>query len=181
MAFYSLTMLQMARTWPSEDDSWTDIEVKFIEHFVLIVEAMHSQGLWDEEDGFFYDLFHAADGRSELDQGPVDRRGAAPDRRGRPGPRTAGDSREHSRSASRDSSGMTSWRSGPAAGGSSPPRQATPLAVGVIPPGEVGRVLARVFDEGEFLSPHGLRALSKWHEEHPLSVEIGGIGGLGGV
>ena len=42
--------------------AWTDIEVKFIEHFVLIVDAMHSQGLWDEEDGFFYDVFHASDG-----------------------------------------------------------------------------------------------------------------------
>ena len=46
----------------AKDDAWTDIEVKFIEHFVLIVDAMHSQGLWDEEDGFFYDVFHAADG-----------------------------------------------------------------------------------------------------------------------
>ncbi len=37
--------------------------MKFIEHFVLIVDAMRSQGLWDEEDGFFYDVFHAADGQ----------------------------------------------------------------------------------------------------------------------
>ena len=62
MAFYSLTLLEMARILATEDDTWTDIEVKFIEHFVLIVDAMHSQGLWDEEDGFFYDVFHAADG-----------------------------------------------------------------------------------------------------------------------
>ncbi len=62
MAFYSLTLLEMARILAAEDDAWTDIEVKFIEHFVLIVDAMHSQGLWDEEDGFFYDVFHAADG-----------------------------------------------------------------------------------------------------------------------
>ena len=62
MAFYSLTLLEMARILAAKDDAWTDIEVKFIEHFVLIVDAMHSQGLWDEEDGFFYDVFHAADG-----------------------------------------------------------------------------------------------------------------------
>ena len=62
MAFYSLTLLEMARILAEEDDRWTDIEVKFIEHFVLIVDAMHSQGLWDQEDGFFYDVFHASDG-----------------------------------------------------------------------------------------------------------------------
>ncbi len=38
--------------------------MKFVEHFVLIVAAMHSQGLWDDEDGFFYDVFHAADGQT---------------------------------------------------------------------------------------------------------------------
>ena len=48
------------------------------------------------------------------------------------------------------------------------------LAVGVIPRGAARRVLARVFDEDEFLSPHGLRALSKYHEAHPLSVELAG-------
>ena len=62
MAFYSLSMLEIARVLAAKDDAWTDIEVKFIEHFVLIVDAMHTQGLWDEQDGFFYDVFHAAGG-----------------------------------------------------------------------------------------------------------------------
>src|SRR5262249_54046060 len=62
MAFYSLTMLQVAVILADQDDAWTDIEVKFIEHFVLIVDAMHSQGLWDEQDAFFYDVFRDADG-----------------------------------------------------------------------------------------------------------------------
>jgi hypothetical protein len=46
--------------------------------------------------------------------------------------------------------------------------------MGVVPPKEVRRVLARVFDEDEFLSPHGLRALSRYHREHPLSVDLAG-------
>ena len=48
------------------------------------------------------------------------------------------------------------------------------VAIGVVPPGAGRRVLARVFDEGEFLSPYGLRALSKYHEEHPLWVDLAG-------
>jgi hypothetical protein len=48
------------------------------------------------------------------------------------------------------------------------------LTIGVVPPGEGRRVLARVFDEREFLSPYGLRALSKYHEEHPVWVDLAG-------
>jgi hypothetical protein len=48
------------------------------------------------------------------------------------------------------------------------------VAVGVVPPGASRRVLARVFDESEFLSPYGLRALSKYHEDHPVWVELAG-------
>ena len=44
---------------------------------------------------------------------------------------------------------------------------------------EVRRVLARVFDESEFLSPYGLRALSKYHDDHPLWVDLGGYARLG--
>ena len=47
-------------------------------------------------------------------------------------------------------------------------------SIGVIPPGDGRRVLARVFDEGEFLSPYGLRGLSKYHEEHPVWVDLAG-------
>ncbi len=174
MAFYSLTLLQMARALAVEDDSWTDIEVKFIEHFVLIVEAMHSQGLWDEEDGFFYDLFHAADGR----QTPIRVRsivGVLP----LLGEVVLGpDLLELIGTLQKRFAGFLGYDElgvpGQGRGRLVPSSAGDALAVGVIPPGAVGRVLARVFDEGEFLSPHGLRALSKWHEDHPLSVELGG-------
>ena len=49
------------------------------------------------------------------------------------------------------------------------------LAIGVVPAGEGRRVLSRVFDESEFLSPYGLRALSRYHEDHPVSVELDGF------
>ena len=64
MAFYTLTLLQLTRILAATDDAWTDIEVKFIEHFMLIVEAMQSEDLWDDDDGFFYDVHRTADGIS---------------------------------------------------------------------------------------------------------------------
>jgi hypothetical protein len=48
------------------------------------------------------------------------------------------------------------------------------VVIGVVPPGASRRVLARVFDENEFLSPYGLRALSKYHEDNPVWVELAG-------
>ncbi len=171
MAFYSLTMLEMARILAAQDDAWTDIEVKFIEHFVLIVDAMHSQGLWDEEDGFFYDVFHAADGTAT----PIKVRsmvGVLPlmsivalgpdllEALGNLRKRFAG-------FLGQADSALTGGRVFEIPG-------ANALAIGVVPPGEGRRVLARVFDESEFLSPYGLRAVSKYHEEHPLWVDLSG-------
>ena len=172
MAFYSLTMLEMARILAAEDDAWTDIEVKFIEHFVLIVDAMRSRGLWDEQDGFFYDVFHAADGtttpirvRSMVGVLPLLGMVAlGPDLLG-----TIGTLRKRfagflGQAEQEISDGGRVFRI--------PGTEA--LAVGVVPPGEARRVLARVFDEDEFLSPYGLRALSKYHEQHPLWVDLAG-------
>ena len=58
MAFYSATMLSMALELAREDPSYEDLASKFFEHFVAIVDAMHAlggSGLWDEADGFYYD------------------------------------------------------------------------------------------------------------------------------
>jgi hypothetical protein len=49
------------------------------------------------------------------------------------------------------------------------------LLLGVVSPVRVLRLLERVFDEAEFLSPYGLRALSRWHLEHPLTLDVGGV------
>ena len=174
-AFYALTLLEIAVILAERDDAWTDIEVKFIEHFVLIVDAMHSQGLWDEQDGFFYDVFRALDGQAT----PIRARSIVgvlplmamvvmdPELRARLvalRKRFAG----FLEFAALDQS---------ATGGTRVIRLpgSDDFAVGVIPPGAVRRVLARVFDEGEFLSPYGLRALSRYHLDHPVSLEVAGV------
>src|SRR5689334_7528915 len=61
MAFYSATMLSMALELAREDASYADLASKFFEHFVAIVDAMNAlggEGLWNEEDGFYYDQLH---------------------------------------------------------------------------------------------------------------------------
>lgn len=66
MAFYCATMLSIAIELASEDPSYEDIASKFFEHFVAITDAMNTlggTGLWDEDDGFYYDQL-LLDGRS---------------------------------------------------------------------------------------------------------------------
>jgi hypothetical protein len=61
MAFYCLTLLSMALELASEDPAYEDVASKFFEHFVAITDAINrlgGSGLWDEEDGFYYDQIH---------------------------------------------------------------------------------------------------------------------------
>ena len=61
MAFYCATMLAMALELASEDPAYEDIASKFFEHFVAIADAINTlggTGLWDEDDGFYYDQLH---------------------------------------------------------------------------------------------------------------------------
>ena len=55
MALYCLSMLEIALVLAEHDRAYEDVAVKFFEHFALIAEAMNDRGLWDEEDGFYYD------------------------------------------------------------------------------------------------------------------------------
>ncbi|HEX2784699.1 MAG TPA: hypothetical protein VHN36_14030, partial [Ilumatobacteraceae bacterium] len=56
MAMYCLDLLEMSLTLARHDPTYEDLATKFFEHFALIAEAMYSRGLWDEEDGFYYDV-----------------------------------------------------------------------------------------------------------------------------
>ena len=63
MAMYSLNLMAIALELAKEDDSYEDVATKFWEHFIYIADAMNSLGdegisLWDEEDGFYYDVLH---------------------------------------------------------------------------------------------------------------------------
>jgi hypothetical protein len=62
MAKFCLDLLEMSTTLAMVDRAYEDVATKFFEHFVLIATAMNSKGLWDEEDGFYYDQLLLADG-----------------------------------------------------------------------------------------------------------------------
>ncbi len=66
MAFFCGTMLQMALELAEENQAYGDMASKFFEHYVAIADAMntlHGTGLWDSEDGFYYDHLYR-DGKS---------------------------------------------------------------------------------------------------------------------
>ena len=60
MAMYSLNLLEVALVLAEHDPSYEDLATKFLEHFAYIADAMREQGLWDDEDGFFYDVLSFA-------------------------------------------------------------------------------------------------------------------------
>src|SRR5213078_1694575 len=69
MAFYASTMLSIALELATQDPSYEDMASKFFEHFVAIADAMNTvggTGLWDEEDGFYYDQLSVGGARRPL-------------------------------------------------------------------------------------------------------------------
>jgi len=69
MAFYAGTMLSIALKLAEENAAYEDMASKFFEHFIQIADAINhlgGSGLWDEEDGFYYDLYKNGSGERRL-------------------------------------------------------------------------------------------------------------------
>ena len=179
MAFFSQAMLGIALELSQHDPMYEDMVLKFAEHFVFIAAAMDRIGdnrdeLWDEEDGFFYDVLRLPDGQASPAQGALDGRAAAAVRvDGAAGRGDAG-------------SATSCWRrlAAPPRGDARaarhhprrPPRSASTAGAcwRCSTRTKLRRVLARMLDENEFLSPHGMRALSRDHADHPYSLDVHG-------
>jgi hypothetical protein len=175
MATYALSMVAIAMILNRAGRPTTDLIVKFLEHFALISDAMAKQDLWDEEDGFFYDRLRRPDGSSQavkvrsivgilpllavavVDDAMADRaqvvhkRAAAflDDRRAEIG--------------RLKQEGVLSSDVGKGK-----------LLLGVVDLERVLRLFDRLFDQDAFLSPYGVRAVSRYHAEHPFAIEIDG-------
>ena len=175
MAFYCATMLSMALELASEDPAYEDVASKFFEHFVAITAAINTlggSGLWDEGDGFYYDQIHLGDATERL---PV---------RSMVGliPLFACEVLEGAQVASLPGfHKRLQWFL------ANRPHLARHLTVSGGPAGHQGhlllaipskeqlvRVLRRVLDEQEFLSPFGVRSLSAVHREQPFVMEVAG-------
>ena len=179
MAFYCGTMLSMALELASEDPSYEDVASKFFEHFVAITDAINTlggNGLWDETDGFYYDQLHM-DGthiplrvRSMvgliplyaceiLEQDVIDRL---------PGfaKRMRWFLENRPELAKYASYMLTSPEDGADGHGH---------RMLAIPSRErLERVLRYMLDESEFLSPYGIRSVSRVHRDNPYVFHAGG-------
>ena len=177
IAFFSQSMLRIALELAQHDPLYEDMALKFAEHFVFIAAAMDRIGdnvdeMWDEEDGFFYDVLRLPDGQAQrlkvrsivgllplcastlLDLAGLNISQTIVDRLVR-----------RLESMPELLANIHDLRT-PGVNGR--------RLLAVLDEGKLRRVLARMLDEDEFLSPHGLRALSRYHAEHPFVFDVHG-------
>ena len=177
MAMYTLNLLAIALELAREDPTYEDVASKFWEHFIYIADAMNNVGpdnysLWDEEDGFYYDVLHKQDGAhfplrvrsmvgliplfavETLDSEVLDRLPGFSKRmqwfiENRP------DLTENV--ACMKTRGLQGRR-----------------LLAVTAQERLRRVLRVMLDEREFLSPYGVRAVSRRHLADPFVLDFGG-------
>jgi Mannosylglycerate hydrolase MGH1-like glycoside hydrolase domain len=176
MAFYAQAMLQISLELALDDRSYIDMALKFLEHFIWIASAMvHIGGkgeMWNDEDGFFYDVLRTPDGRAQqlkvrsmvgllplcaatvVDEEVM---AALPELQQRAGWFVS--NRPHLVSNIHDPGR---------------PGYHNRRLLSLLSEERLRRVLGRLLDEDEFLSPFGIRSLSRHHLRHPYDVDVGG-------
>jgi hypothetical protein len=177
MGMYCLNMLAIALELAKEDQAYEDVASKFFEHFVYIAHAMNDIGvdgmaLWDNEDGFYYDVLRLPDGNQHflkirsmvgliplfgvetLEPEIVDRLPGFK-RRMQWFMDNHPDVPEHIEMTQRSARGVRRLLS-------------------LVNRKQLKRVLTRMLDETEFFSPYGIRALSRFHRDHPYEVQVNG-------
>jgi len=178
MAMYCLNLLAIALELAAEDDSYEDVASKFWEHFVYISDAMNNLGddgftLWDEEDGFYYDVLHLEEQRYSM---PIRIKSMVgliplfavatiePDiLQNLPGFKkrlqwfidNRPDLTQHINCARTPGHGER-------------------FLLAIVYRERLERVLKIMLDENEFLSPHGVRALSRYHKDVPYVLHVNG-------
>jgi hypothetical protein len=176
MALYCQWMLQMAVELAREAPAYADIALKFVSHFGWISIALNPPGadtpLWDEQDGFFYDVMRMPDGAAiplkvrslvgllplcaatVFDADVLERQPAIIER-----------SRAFIEQFA-DAVPSLAHLPGPSPEGR--------RLLALVDEAQLRRILAVMLDEDEFLGPYGIRALSRRHLEHPYRFDWGG-------
>jgi hypothetical protein len=168
MAKFCLNMLEMALVLANQDRAYEGLAVKFFEHFASIAAAMNE--LWDEADGFFYDRLRKPDGstlplraRSMVGLLPIFAAVAL------------SASLWENLSEFRERANWFIAHKPQLAGFLGYfTRNRRPELISIVDESRLRRVLRCMLDEEEFLSPYGLRSLSRYHRDHPLIVELPG-------
>ncbi len=177
MALFCQNMLDMAVELATYDPAYEEYVVKFAEHFLWIASAVNrvgGDGLWDEEDGFYYDVLRLPDGQAtrlkvrsmvgllplcattviekyQRDQVPM--------------------AMEHITQRLRK---MPELMASIHATGPGHLGVADRGIIALVNQDRLRRILTRMLDENEFFSPYGIRALSRYHAEHPYSFCVHG-------
>jgi len=176
MTLYADNMLEIAMELALTDEDYADMVLKFLQHDTLIMSSLvhlggGASGMWDEEDGFFYDVLRTEDGRAQrlkvrsmVGLLPLCAATVVEPRVFQKFPEIGArflefiEARPELRTVIHD-----------------------PIQVGVadrhlfavLNDANLRRVLARMLDENEFLSPYGIRSLSRYHAEHPYIYRVG--------
>ena len=178
MGFYCLMMMKIALELAEQDSVYQDLATKFFEHFLRIATAINEErgdgiSLWDEEDRFYYDLLHLHDGafiplkvRSMVGLIPLiavetlepEQMSSLPDFHRRAHWFIDNRPRLSATMSSIDEPGVGH-------------RYLTSF----LTKERLQSVLRYLLDEEEFLSPYGIRSLSKVHDRHPYHIHVEGM------
>jgi hypothetical protein len=172
MAMYCQNLLELALLLAEHDPTYEDLATKFFEHFALIASALNDKGLWNETDGFYYDVLHNGESviplraRSVVGLLPLaavttlgpQTMARLPDFMKRVEWFTANRPEGREVVQHMDSPAHAGWR-----------------MLSIVDEERLRRILAVLLEESEFLSSHGIRALSQYHWQHPLQISIDGV------
>jgi hypothetical protein len=177
MALFCQNMLEIGAELAAHDPFFEDMAVKFADHFLWIARAMNHtgpSGMWDEGDGFYYDVLRLPDGsasrlkvRSMVGLLPLCATTVIEPWQRERVPRLAGILRERLER-------MPELRESIHPAGIGHLGYAERGIAALVNPERLRRILTRMLDEKEFLSLYGIRALSRFHADHPYVFNVGG-------
>jgi Mannosylglycerate hydrolase MGH1-like glycoside hydrolase domain len=177
VSLFSQNMLEIAVELAAHDSTYEDMAIKFAEHFLWIAHAMNEvgpDGMWDEEDGFYYDVLRLPDGgshrlkvRSMVGLLPICAVTVIEPWQRERVPRVAKTLEELVKR--RPELLKSVHITGPGHRG-----YADRGVIALVNQDRLRRILSRMLDENEFLSPYGIRALSRFHNDNPYVVGVAG-------
>ena len=177
VTLFGQNMAEMAIELAAEDAFYEDMAVKFADHLLWISRAMNQvgpDGMWDEQDGFYYDVLRLPDGRAQrlkvrsmVGLLPICAVTVVEPWQRERVPRAS--RRLYERLARMPELQESIHPTGPGHFGHNERGIAA-----IVNQQRLRRILTRMLDEKEFLSPYGIRALSRYHADHPFVVNVGG-------
>ncbi|MBZ5658605.1 MAG: glucosidase [Acidobacteriia bacterium] len=177
MALFSQKMLELAFELTAHDPTYEAMITKFADNFLYIARGMNQpgqDGMWDDEDGFYYDILRLPDGsatrlkvRSMVGLLPLCATTVVEKWQRERVPLAMAGINERMRRI--PELRETMHPTGPGHLG-----VAERGIIALVNPARLRRILTKMLDENEFLGPYGIRSLSKFHEQHPYVFNVGG-------